>query len=74
MIIDIELNIKIIEVLAVRAPDDLALSSKNRYLTDHERKIATILNQVINNMAKHLKNIEYHIDKIIEHANQSLIK
>lgn len=47
----------------VRADDGLALSSRNGYLTEHERAIAPMLNRCIKQMADDIKT-EFHANAI----------
>ncbi|MCH9300330.1 pantoate--beta-alanine ligase [Pantoea allii] len=72
MVADMGFDIEIIGVPTVRAKDGLALSSRNGYLTDDERKLAPALSQVMNEMAARLANGERQIDDIIDAANLSL--
>jgi pantoate--beta-alanine ligase len=72
MVADMGFDIEIVGVPTVRAKDGLALSSRNGYLTDDERKLAPGLSQVMNEMAARLANGERQIDDIIDAANLSL--
>src|ERR1700675_292399 len=44
---DLNLNIEIVVCPIVREPDGLALSSRNTYLTGHERRAATVLHRAL---------------------------
>ncbi|MDF7788318.1 pantoate--beta-alanine ligase [Pantoea stewartii] len=72
MVTDMGFDIEIVGVPTVRARDGLALSSRNGYLTEDERKLAPGLSQVMNAMAARLANGERQIDDIIEDATRSL--
>lgn len=48
---DLSYDIDVIGSPIIRAPDGLALSSRNQYLTESERKIAPMLNQEITRLA-----------------------
>ncbi len=43
MVMDLDMDIKILGVPTVREPDGLAMSSRNKYLSDDERKSALCL-------------------------------
>ena len=72
MVADMGFDIEIVGVPTVRAKDGLALSSRNGYLTDDERRLAPALAQVMNGMAARLANGERHIEEIIEAAEAEL--
>jgi pantoate--beta-alanine ligase len=74
MVADMGFDIDIVGVPTVRAKDGLALSSRNGYLSDDERKLAPALSQVMNEIATQLANGERHVDEMIEAANQSLLE
>jgi pantoate--beta-alanine ligase len=48
MVTDLHLPLEIVGVPTVREPDGLALSSRNRFLTDDERRHAPLLHSVLN--------------------------
>jgi pantoate--beta-alanine ligase len=52
---DLDLGLDIIGVPTVREPDGLALSSRNAYLTEAQRKIAGHLNKVLREVAERAK-------------------
>ena len=56
---DLSYPIEIIGAPIVRAEDGLALSSRNQYLSDAERKIAPVLHQELQRLAEQLKNGKY---------------
>ncbi len=72
LVADMGFDIDIVGVPTVRAKDELALSSRNGYLTADERRLAPGLSQVMRSMAERLSNGERHIDEIIEQANTAL--
>jgi pantoate--beta-alanine ligase len=47
MVADLLLPLEIVGVATVREPDGLAMSSRNRFLTDEERQIAAVLHQTL---------------------------
>jgi pantoate--beta-alanine ligase len=55
---DLDLPTQIVGAPTVRAPDGLALSSRNAYLTPAEREIAASLNVVLLNLARALSDGE----------------
>ena len=55
MAADLDLAIEIVGVATVREPDGLALSSRNRYLSDAERQMAPIMYRVLGEIAAGLK-------------------
>ena len=61
---DLDLPVKVIGVPTVREPDDLALSSRNVYLSATERAVAPMLYRVLNDCAARIKNGE-KIDRVL---------
>lgn len=53
---ELNFGIQIVDGEIVRADDGLALSSRNGYLTDEQRKIAPILNQSLNALSQEITN------------------
>jgi pantoate--beta-alanine ligase len=47
MSIDLDLGVRIEGVATVREPDGLALSSRNRYLSDEQRQTALVLSRAL---------------------------
>ena len=74
---ELNFGIQIVDGEIVRADDGLALSSRNGYLTDEQRKIAPILNQSLNALSQEiingfsLDNLSDLTDKYKEKINQS---
>jgi len=54
MAADLDLGLEIVPVPTVREPDGLALSSRNVYLSEDERRIAAALPDVLGKMARRL--------------------
>ena len=72
MVTDLGYPIEIIGVPTVRAEDNLALSSRNGYLTPEERKTAPYLSQVMNTIAGKLTAGHTDISPLIAEANSQL--
>lgn len=47
MVADLDINVEIVGVSTVREPDGLALSSRNRYLDEQERRDALVLHRAL---------------------------
>jgi pantoate--beta-alanine ligase len=52
MVRDLDIPVRIVGAPTVREPDGLALSSRNAYLTAHERSLAPTLHRVIRSVAQ----------------------
>ncbi|MCS7072897.1 MAG: pantoate--beta-alanine ligase, partial [Bacteroidia bacterium] len=62
-----------IQVLpTLREPDGLAMSSRNAYLTAEERKIATVLFQVLSNIQANIQKGERSVSQLIQTAKQTI--
>ena len=72
MVADMGFDIEIVGVPIMRAPDGLALSSRNGYLTAEQRKIAPGLYKVLSSIADKLQAGERDLDEIIAIAGQEL--
>jgi pantoate--beta-alanine ligase len=72
MVADMGYDIDIVSVPTVRAKDGLALSSRNGYLTNDQRKIAPGLSKVMNGMAEKLLAGERGLEEMIALAEQEL--
>jgi pantoate--beta-alanine ligase len=55
MVEDLNFPVKIVGVETVREPDGLALSSRNQYLSDEERKIAPALYRTLTEVAEAIR-------------------
>lgn len=69
MIRDLNIPIDIVECPIVREADGLAMSSRNKYLNDKERKDATVLYRCLKTAAELIKNGNTDIDKIKKNIN-----
>ncbi|MCD2262828.1 pantoate--beta-alanine ligase [Dietzia aurantiaca] len=47
MVTDLNMDVRVVGVPTVREPDGLAMSSRNRYLSDDERELATTINAAL---------------------------
>jgi pantoate--beta-alanine ligase len=56
MVYDLNLNIEIIGAETVRASDGLAMSSRNQYLNDTERKQAVLIHQQLTDIVAQIKS------------------
>ncbi|EJQ0320762.1 pantoate--beta-alanine ligase [Escherichia coli] len=72
MVADMGFDIEIVGVPIMRAKDGLALSSRNGYLTEEQRKIAPGLYKVLSSIADKLQAGERDLDEIITIAGQEL--
>ncbi len=52
MVVDLNMNLEIVACPTIREPDGLAMSSRNTYLNDEERKQAVVLYQSLNLVRK----------------------
>ena len=55
MVRDLDMSVQIVGGETVREPDGLAMSSRNAYLTEEERRIASKLNGVLSDLAEKLE-------------------
>lgn len=58
MVRDLDIPVKIVGAETIREADGLAMSSRNRYLTDNERKIAPVLFEAISQVAENVRKGE----------------
>ena len=72
MVQDLNWDIKIIGHPIVREPDGLAMSSRNAYLTNHERKSALALSQGITNARQRVREGTTSAEKLIEETRNIL--
>lgn len=69
---DLGLPVEIVGVDTVREEDGLALSSRNRYLSNTEREVAPILHQVLMNMADEICQAGKVRDDVMHNASSKL--
>ena len=72
MVEDLNIGIKIEDCPIVREEDGLAMSSRNRYLSDSERKNATILFKTLQTAAAMIKRKNISINKIKNNSLETL--
>ena len=70
MVKDLNLNIKVIGLPTVREKDGLAVSSRNKYLSKEERKIAPTLYQALQKIKKMVSSGEKDAGKILKEAKK----
>ncbi|MBW2119956.1 MAG: pantoate--beta-alanine ligase, partial [Deltaproteobacteria bacterium] len=73
MVMDLNMDIKILGVPTVREPDGLAMSSRNKYLSDDERKSALCLKKSLDLADKMFQEGERDAG-IVRDAIESLIR
>jgi len=72
MVLDINLPIEIVTVPTVRELDGLAMSSRNRYLSDEERQRALAISRGLFAAADEFRSGERHVEKLIAIAMRHL--
>ena len=68
MVVDLNLPVTIVGVPTVREPDGLALSSRNKYLNDEERKAAPALYKALQEAARRIHSGERQASNVQEGA------
>lgn len=74
MVTDLNMNVEIVPCPTVREEDGLALSSRNVYLSDEERKQALVISQALSQAPAWLKETNSAVqvrERIITHINTS---
>ncbi len=69
---DLNMPIQIIGEPTVRAPDGLALSSRNGYLNDEQRAIAPVLYRILNQIAEAIRNGERDYPQLLAEQQRQL--
>jgi pantoate--beta-alanine ligase len=72
MVEDLSLSIRIVTAPTVRENDGLAMSSRNAYLTDEERKIAPLLYQTLQKIGAELQNGKRNFGELEAEASAAL--
>jgi pantoate--beta-alanine ligase len=72
MVKDLNWSIEVITAPTTRAPDGLALSSRNQYLTNKQRFVAPRIYQTLLSMADRLMDGERNFVKLVKQATEAL--
>ncbi|MGL9760250.1 MAG: pantoate--beta-alanine ligase [Symbiopectobacterium sp.] len=72
MVYDMGYDINVIGVPIVRAPDGLALSSRNGYLSPEERQSAPALKRIMDQIVNKLSNGDRQLEEIVTSAAEAL--
>lgn len=72
LVADLDIPVKIIGAPIMREADGLAMSSRNRYLSEQERKIAGVMNKTLHEAVGKLRK-GGEIEKIIMQAKDALL-
>lgn len=73
MIDDLKIDVKVITCPIIREHDGLALSSRNAYLTEKQRREAAILFQSLKSARQKIKNGEKKSKKIIDFLRENIL-
>ena len=66
MVRDLQMDLQIVVCPIIRETDGLAMSSRNSYLSDEERKQALVLNQSLLKAKNSFENGEFDVQELIE--------
>jgi pantoate--beta-alanine ligase len=66
MVTDLSMNLKVFGVPTTRENDGLAMSSRNQYLTNDERKLAPILYEKMHNLAREIQKGRRDFSKLTQ--------
>lgn len=72
MVTDLSMNLNVIGVATTREADGLAMSSRNQYLTDSERKLAPTLYRRMNELANEVQQGRRDFSRLMSEYKQSL--
>jgi pantoate--beta-alanine ligase len=72
MVTDLSMNLSVFGVATEREADGLAMSSRNQYLTQEQRKIAPYLHNIMNGMADTIRAGRRDFSVLITQAKQDL--
>lgn len=72
MVHDLQMNVEVIGGETLREPDGLAMSSRNRYLSEEDRKRALFLHQSLQKVAENSTNGEKNCKNLIKDAKKWL--
>ncbi|MFQ3235652.1 MAG: pantoate--beta-alanine ligase [Paraglaciecola sp.] len=72
MVTDLSMNLSVFGVPTIRAPDGLAMSSRNQYLTEAERQLAPTLYQQLQDMATQITQGRRDFTKIASECTENL--
>ena len=73
MVRDLDLAIEIVPGPTVREADGLAMSSRNRYLSDHDRSRALLLSQALCEVAQRVADGEQNVEQLSSGMRQTLL-
>lgn len=73
MVRELNIDIEIVAGPTVRDPDGLAMSSRNRYLSDHERLRARLLNQALRGAAESAASGEQDVETLVSGMRRTLL-
>jgi pantoate--beta-alanine ligase len=68
---DLDMRVKVIGVPTVREKDGLALSSRNVYLSEHERQVAPVLHRTMKDVAAKLR-AGTELEPALAHAREAI--
>ncbi len=72
MVTDLHIQVELVACATVREPDGLAMSSRNRYLSEEERKRAIALHASLQKMAKNVGKGKKNCEKLLKYAKNDL--
>lgn len=72
MTVDLDLPVDIVTIPTVREPDGLAMSSRNRYLSEEERRRAVTISRGLLAAAGKFRSGERDVEKLIAIAKEQL--